>query len=152
MDATSVLVCGAAPATTGSSPRTLQLRRGEASPAMLAKLKSVAKGFDTIFTGTLINELMQPAVGAGLGGSGPGASIVQGMIEQNLADHLSKAGGFGIGRMLVKQLKPMLGVTPVEAGDATLNEGLRKAVDASAAPAVSATSAIDPSTNGGGER
>lgn len=152
MDALSAVDPGAAPAAGAPScgtPRTLQLRRGEASPAALAKLKSVARGFDAVFTGTLLSELMKPVVGAGLGGSGPGASIVQGLIEQNLSDQIGKSGGFGIGRMLEKNLKPLLATQPVDATELQKVLTNRAAVDATAAqtPATNVATAL-----GGGER
>ena len=112
-------------AAVAGAPRTLELRRGEASPAMLAKLKQIGRGFDAVFAGTMLGELMKPAVGAGLGGSGPGASIVEGILEQGLADHLGKAGGFGIGRMLEKSLGPLLGTQPVSIDE--LEKGEKKA-------------------------
>jgi hypothetical protein len=56
----------------------------------------------------MLSKLLEPAVGAGLGGSGPGASIVQGIIEQNLADTIGKAGGFGIGRLIERTLGPRI--------------------------------------------
>jgi Rod binding domain-containing protein len=126
MDGLSAPTCSVDPGTLARAPRTLQLRRGEASPAMLAKLKEIGKGFDAVFTGTMLGELMKPAVGDGLGGSGPGASIVQGIIEQSLADHLGKAGGFGIGRMLEKAMKPLLAIEPVDASELEKNAGSTK--------------------------
>ena len=67
-------------------------------------LKCVGEGFEALFSTTLISELLKPLQGAGLGGSGPGASIVQGLIESNLADHLARSGGLGIGRMVERAL------------------------------------------------
>ena len=139
-------VATAAPITSGAAggaPRTLQLRRGEAPPAMLAKLKEIGRGFDAVFTGTLLGELMKPAIGAGLGGSGPGASIVQGLIESTLADHLGKSGGFGIGRMLEKSLEPLLATEAVDVGALERNEGLKQAVrDGQAADAATIRAAV----------
>jgi len=130
MDGLSAPACSVDPSAAAGqvsrAPRTLQLRRGEASPAALAKLKEVGKGFDAVFTGTLLGELMKPAIGSGLGGSGPGASIVQGIIEQSLADHLGKAGGFGIGRMLEKAMKPLLAIAPADASELEKNAGSTK--------------------------
>ena len=56
----------------------------------------------------MLSKLLEPAIGAGLGGSGPGASVVQGMIEQNLADAIGKAGGFGVGRLIERTLGPRI--------------------------------------------
>ena len=145
--------------TAAGAPRTLELRRGEASPAMLAKLKELGHAFDAVFAGTLLGELMKPAVGAGLGGSGPGASIVEGILEQGLADHLGKAGGFGIGRMLEKSLAPLLATEPVSIGELEKNgkhvdetdEAIRKAGAAAEAPRAAAAPA-EPAISGGGAR
>jgi Rod binding domain-containing protein len=133
-------------ARVAGAPRTLELRRGEASPAMLAKLKQIGRGFDAVFAGTMLGELMKPAIGAGLGGSGPGASIVEGILEQGLADHLGKAGGFGIGRMLEKSLGPLLGTEPVSIDELEKNRKAGAAADAVRAAALSANPAI---TEGG---
>jgi Rod binding domain-containing protein len=99
-----------------SAPRTLELRRGEAPKSALAKLESVAQGFEAIFTGTLLSELMEPLEeGGGIAGSGPGASVIQGLLQTHLADHMSKAGGLGIGRMVVDSMKPLLAAEKVSA-------------------------------------
>jgi len=136
------------PAASAGAPRTLELRRGEASPAMLAKLKQIGRGFDAVFAGTMLGELMKPAIGVGLGGSGPGASIVEGILEQGLADHLGKAGGFGIGRMLEKSLGPLLGTEPVSIDELEKNRKVGAAADAVRAAALSA----DPAISLGGAR
>ena len=86
----------------------LAVRGGGAPPEELAKLEKLGAGFEAIFTSTLLGELLKPLQGAGIAGEGPGASIVQGLIETNLADHAAKSGGFGIGRMVVRTLEPML--------------------------------------------
>lgn len=96
-------------AVEGAEPaRTLELRRGEQLQKQLAGLKKVAKGFDAVFAGTMLNQLLAPVFGAGLGGSGPGASIVQGLVEQNLADAISKGRGLGVGRMVERQMRPRI--------------------------------------------
>ena len=91
-----------------AASRTLELRRGESVPASLAGLHKVARAFDGVFANTMLSQLLEPAIGAGLGGSGSGASVVQGMIEQNLADAIGKAGGFGIGRLIERTLGPRI--------------------------------------------
>ena len=95
--------------------RTLELRRGEASPQELAKLETLGAGFEAIFTSPLLGELLKPLQGAGIAGEGPGASVVQGLIETNLSDHLSKSGALGIGRMIVETMKPLLAAQRVSA-------------------------------------
>lgn len=96
---------GAAAAPAG---RTLELKRGELSPKALADVKKVAQGFDAMFAGTLVSELMKPLEGAGFGGSGPGSSVIQGLLETNLADQMAKGRGLGVGRMVADQLKKFL--------------------------------------------
>lgn len=93
--------------------RTLELRRGEPAPESSAKLKEIAAGFEALFTGTILSELLKPMEGGGLAGEGPGASVVQGLIESNLSDHLAKSGGFGIGRMVEEQMRPLLAARAV---------------------------------------
>jgi Rod binding domain-containing protein len=116
-----------------ATSRTLQLKRGEAAPASLAALHKVAKAFDAVFAQTMLGKLLEPAIGAGLGGSGPGASVVQGMIEQNLADAIGKAGGFGVGRLIERTLGPRIatqaapGKRAAAGGVATAGDGGLKA-------------------------
>jgi len=101
----------------GIEARTLELRRGEAAPERLAKLEELAAGFESLFTGTLLAELLKPLQGPGIAGDGPGASVVQGLIETHLAEHVAKSGGFGLGRMVVQTLSPLLAaqkLTPQE--------------------------------------
>jgi Rod binding domain-containing protein len=99
---TTAAAAGAAPA------RTLELRRGEQLERQLARLKKVAKGFDAVFAGTMLKQLLAPVFGEGIGGSGPGASIVQGLVEQNLSDAISRGGGLGVGRLVERQLRPRI--------------------------------------------
>jgi Rod binding domain-containing protein len=99
-----------------ATSRTLELRRGEAAPESRAKLEKLAAGFESIFTSSLIGEMLKPVLdgeSGGLLGSGPGASIVQGLFESNLSEHVAKAGGFGIGRMIVRTLEPQLAAKQV---------------------------------------
>lgn len=101
----------------GAPARTLELKRGEAAPAQLAELERVAKGFDALFAQTLVAQLMKPLQGAGLAGSGPGASVVQGLLESNLSEQIAGGRGLGIGRMVVETMRPLLAareVTPQE--------------------------------------
>lgn len=116
----------------GAPSRTLELRRGEAAPPSPADLKEVAQGFEALFAGTILSELLKPLNGSGFAGSGPGASIVQGLIETHLADHFAKGGGFGIGRMIEESMAPLLrmrAVTQEElqaAAAASRSEGLER--------------------------
>jgi len=101
----------------GASPsvpsRTLELRRGEsavkaaakADAAVEAGIAQVAQGFDSLFSGILVGELTRPLQAAGFGGSGPGASVIQGMIETHLSDHLSKGDGLGVGRLVADSMR-----------------------------------------------
>src|SRR5688572_1743442 len=103
---------GAGPAVPS---RTLELRRGEAAAkaeaaaqtdaALDAGITKVAQGFDSLFSGILVGELTRPLQAAGFGGSGPGASVIQGMIETHLSDHLSKGEGLGVGRMVADSMR-----------------------------------------------
>jgi Rod binding domain-containing protein len=92
-----------------ASSRTLELRRGEAAPkadaALDAGITQVAQGFDSLFSGILVGELTRPLQAAGFGGSGPGASVIQGMIETHLSDHLSKGDGLGVGRLVADSMR-----------------------------------------------
>jgi Rod binding domain-containing protein len=94
----------------GAPPaRTLELKRGEAAPKALAGIDEVARGFDSLFSGLLVSELTRPLQAAGFGGTGPGASVIQGLIETHLSDHLSKGPGLGIGRMVAESMERYLG-------------------------------------------
>jgi Rod binding domain-containing protein len=98
----TIPMAGAAPA------RTLELKRGEKASKELAGLHRVAKAFDAVFADTILGQLLAPVFGAGLGGSAAGASIVQGLVEQNLAEAIGRGGGFGVGRMIERSLGPRL--------------------------------------------
>jgi Rod binding domain-containing protein len=117
--------------------RTLEVRQrdGAPPPEALAKLRQIAQGFESLFTSTLLGELMKPLDGGGLAGEGPGASVVQGMIETHLADHVAKSGGFGIGRMVMQQLEPLLSARKVSAQE--LASKLPLPAQQSLAPALS---------------
>jgi len=91
-----------------AAARTLELRRGEAAPASRAKLTELAEAFDALFTGTLLKELMKPFENGGIAGSGPGASVMQGLFETHLAEAVSKGGGLGIGKLIEEQMRPLL--------------------------------------------
>ena len=127
MDGATSTIPGTIPVASAPASRTLELRRGEKASKELAGLHRVAKGFDAIFADTMLGQLLAPVFGSGLGGSGPGASVVQGLVEQNLADAISKGGGFGVGRMIERSLGPRIlaqmkknaaagGATQVEGG------------------------------------
>jgi len=113
-------VNGASPARAPSPARTLELRSADAAPppAELEKLRQIAQGFESLFASTLLGELLKPGEGeSGFAGQGPGASVVQGMLETHLADHLAKSGGLGIGRMVLKQLEPLLSARKVSVAE-----------------------------------
>ncbi len=99
-----------APPAGGSAKdaRTLELRKGDLSPKQLAGLQQVGRGFDSMFAHTLLGELMKPLQGSGFGGSGPGSSVVEGLIQTQLADRLSAGKGLGIGALVVRQMAPFL--------------------------------------------
>ena len=119
------------------APKALALRSGATPPEELAKLEKLGAGFEAIFTSTLLGELLKPLQGAGIAGEGPGASVVQGLIETHLADHAAKSGGFGIGRMVVRTLEPMLRERRV-----SLDE-LQERMDAARPPAAGADETIE---------
>ncbi len=65
-----------------------------------AKLKEVARGFDAYFARVLLKEMRGSVLKSSLFGEGAAGEIYQGMFDDNLADALSEAGGFGIGEMI----------------------------------------------------
>ena len=133
MDGATAMIPVAGPVASAPASRTLELRKGEKPSKELAGLHKVAKGFDAIFADTMLGQLLAPVFGAGLGGSGPGASIVQGLVQQNLADAISKGGGFGVGRMIERSLGPRLlaqmktnaAASPQEVGATQVEGGVR---------------------------
>lgn len=107
-----------------ATERTLELRRSEGA-AKTGKLHEIAQGFESLFTSTLLGELMKPLQGAGFAGEGPGASVLQGLIETKLADHVASSGGLGIGRMVEQALAPLLAASaqaPAKAAPGTTKE------------------------------
>ncbi len=124
--------------------RTLELRRGEISNKQLKALEEVGRGFDALFANTLLAELMKPLQGAGFGGSGPGSSVVQGMIQSNLADHLAAGKGLGIGRMVVESMKPLLAADKVTVEDLARGLSAAGAAKERAASAAAAAPLASP--------
>ncbi len=101
--------------TAAAGPvQELELRRGAAPPERIRELGRVAAGFEALFASSLLRELLQPLQdGGGLAGQGAGASVVSGLLETHLADHVAKSGGFGIGRMVVESMRPLLAAQKV---------------------------------------
>jgi flagellar protein FlgJ len=75
-----------------------------------AAIKKAAQSFEAIILRQLLSPTIEPIMSGGMGGKpGPGAgggSVYGFMLTDALANSMSKGGGFGLARMLEKQLTP----------------------------------------------
>jgi len=68
-------------------------------------LKDAANQFESVFVSLMLSEALTQEGGKGLFGEGPGSTVMQGLLEQTLADRIAQAGGLGIGERLYQGLR-----------------------------------------------
>jgi Rod binding domain-containing protein len=69
-----------------------------------ARLKRVGEGFDAMFARVLFREMRKSVMKSSLFGSGTSSEVYQEMMDDHLAESVAKAGGFGLGEMIVKSM------------------------------------------------
>jgi len=79
-------------------PRTAENSRSE--------LEQVASSFDAILARQLLREMRDSVLKSSLFGDGLASEVYQEMFDDYLAEAIGKAGGLGLGKMLVQQLEP----------------------------------------------
>lgn len=71
-----------------------------------ARLRKVADSFEAIFARQLLREMRDSVLKSSLFGEGTASEVYQEMFDDHLAEAIGKAGGFGLGDVLVQQLRP----------------------------------------------
>ena len=88
---------------------------GELSPAarQRAQLKKATQDFEAIFVGTLFKEMRKTMSGDNpLFGNSSETKHYQEMMDDTVAQNLSKTGAFGLGNMLYKKVERTLPPDP----------------------------------------
>jgi flagellar protein FlgJ len=76
-----------------------------AKEASYQKLVKVSRDFESIFLGYMLKTMRDTVPKGGLLDSSNEQEIFTSMHDEELAKSLSQAGGIGLGRMMVEQLK-----------------------------------------------
>lgn len=71
-----------------------------------AKLKQACTEFESIFISMIMRQMMDSIPKSGA--SATGSSILSGIADQAVAEHLAKCGGFGLGDSLFRDLSKTL--------------------------------------------
>lgn len=88
----------------------------------LAGLKKACEQFEAVFAKQLLGEMQKGSKSAF--GDQPGGEIYKDMMDQSLADSISKRGALGIGQMLYKQFEKQVGgPAPIPAAPAAPASG-----------------------------
>ena len=90
----------AIPSTSPSAPAATSAANDNA-----AKLKSAAQAFEAVFLRQMIGSMRTASLGDGLLDSGDTQQF-RDMSDARLADDMAARGGFGIGALLLRQLRP----------------------------------------------
>lgn len=69
-------------------------------------LRRVAASFEAIFARQLLREMRDSVLNSSLFGEGLASEIYQELFDDHLAEAMGKAGGLGLGEMLLRQLRP----------------------------------------------
>jgi Rod binding domain-containing protein len=139
---------GHAPAAAPNAAGSPGAAEGTA-PTNLAKAMSqreidhVAEGFDAIFASLLIKQMRQTLNEGGEGEGGmfgkDSGDVLGGLFDTFMGDHLAKAGGLGIGKMVKHQLEQMNAGRNPYAAQAAIGQSDRAAAAVGAIGAVDAT-------------
>jgi peptidoglycan hydrolase FlgJ len=94
---------GAVGAAAGAAPTNL------AKPMSQRDIDHVAEGFDAMFATLLIKQMRQTLDDGEEGGmfGKDSGDVLGGLFDTFMGDHLAKAGGLGIGKMVKHQLEQM---------------------------------------------
>jgi len=83
-----------------------RMERPRAGEDSRSELEQVAAGFDAILARQLLREMRDSVLKSSLFGEGLASEIYQEMFDDYLAEAIGKAGGLGLGKMLVQQMEP----------------------------------------------
>jgi len=103
-----------------------------------AQLRRVAQKFDAIFVRQILREMRNSQLKSSLFGQGQAGEIYQDLFDDCLADAIAEAGGFGIGKAIVKEvsgsLERLSAKQAVQLYEAQRSKGEFKQVDAKPKP------------------
>jgi flagellar protein FlgJ len=69
-------------------------------------VKEATQGFEALFLTTLLEQVTRGSgEEGGLVGNGPGSEVLRGLVEQTLAEQISRSGGIGLAERLVKEFQ-----------------------------------------------
>lgn len=83
-----------------------RMERPRAGENSRSELEQVASSFDAILARQLLREMRDSVLKSSLFGDGLASEVYQEMFDDYLAEAIGKAGGLGLGKMLVQQLEP----------------------------------------------
>ena len=124
----------------------------QAKPMSQREIDHVAEGFDAMFASLLIKQMRQTLNEGGEGEGGmfgkDSGDVLGGLFDTFMGDHLAKAGGLGIGKMVKHQLEQMASHRNPYAAQAAIthNEHAASAVGSRAASGTSAGSLVTAPT------
>jgi len=79
------------------------------SAAGAGKLKEVAQQFEAIFINIMLKEMRKTIPKDGLLSGDLSSTIYREMMDTALSEHIAKAGGFGLGEHIYRELKERAG-------------------------------------------
>ncbi len=88
----------------GPSAPILASRPPEARAEPRADVQEAVEGFEALWAGMLVREVLEPGREGGLLGKGPGHGVLSGMVEEVLAKQWAQAGGLGLTDALERSL------------------------------------------------
>ena len=69
-------------------------------------VQEAAQGFEALFLSTLLEQVTRGSgEEGGLVGSGPGSAVLRGLVEQTLAEQISRSGGIGLAERLAREFE-----------------------------------------------
>jgi flagellar protein FlgJ len=68
------------------------------------ELEKAAKGFESYFLYTLLQEMQKTMPKGSMFGSGPGSDIYQHLFQQSMSDMIAGQNGLGLAKMMVKHI------------------------------------------------
>jgi flagellar protein FlgJ len=95
-------------ATAGSVEKASAKAAGKMEPGEAAKLQKVSKDFESIFLAYLMKTMRQAVPKSDFMGQSQAEQIFGEMRDEELSKGMAEAGGIGLSRLLVEQLKKSL--------------------------------------------
>jgi Rod binding domain-containing protein len=71
----------------------------------MRQLKLASQQFEAVFVTSMLREALKNDGEGGLLGNGPGSGVLQGILEDTLAEKISSAGQLGLGERMFESLR-----------------------------------------------